>query len=286
VVHSVLTTGEHRKDAVSDWLLAAEGNGFTPPGPRDFEPPPFFTLAGWEVNKPVVVVVLATVLVAAFFYAAARRAEAAGAGGGLVPGKLQFAGESAYGFVRNGIGLETIGKDGLRFVPFLATLFFFIAVNNLFGVIPPFQLPGTSKIAIPLALAVMVWLIYNYLGIKRAGFVGYFRDMMFPPGIPKPVYVLLAPIELLSTVLVRPVTLCLRLTLNMFAGHLVLVLFVLGGEYLLLEYGGIVGILAGSVSILGSIVVYFFEVFIQLLQAYVFTLLAALYIGGALAEEH
>jgi F-type H+-transporting ATPase subunit a len=280
------TTRDHRKDAVSDWLLAAEGNGFTPPGPSIFEPPPFFTVAGFEVNKPIVVVVLATVMVAAFFYAAARRAEAAGANGGLVPGKLQYAAESAYGFVRNGIGVETIGKDGLRFVPFLATLFFFIAVNNLFGVIPPFQLPGTSKIAIPLVLAVIVWVIYNYLGIRRAGLVGYFRAMMFPPGIPWPVYFLLAPIELLSNVVVRPVTLCLRLTLNMFAGHLVLVLFILGGEYLLLEYGGIVGVLAGTVSILASIVVTFFEVFIQLLQAYVFTLLAALYIGGALVDEH
>jgi F-type H+-transporting ATPase subunit a len=275
--------GDDRKDAVSDWLLAAEGTGFTPPGPSDFEPPPFFTLGGWEVNKIVLVVVLSTVLVAAFFGLAARRAEASG---GLVPGKFQFAGEQAYGFVRNGIGLETIGKEGLRFVPFLATLFFFIAVNNLMGIVPPLQLPGTSRIAIPLGLALIVWVIYNYQGIKRAGFVGYFKAMMFPPGIPKPVYLLLAPIELLSNVVVRPVTLCLRLTLNMFAGHLVLVLFVLGGEYLLLEYGGIVGVLAGSVSIFASIIVYFFEVFIQLLQAYVFTLLAALYIGGALVDEH
>ncbi len=268
---------------MSSTLLAAEGTGFTPPGPSDFEPPPFFTLAGFEVDKPIVVVTLATLLVAVFFYAASRRAAA---GQGLVPGKLQYAGEAAYGFVRNGIGLETIGKEGLRFVPFLATLFFFIAVNNLFGIIPPFQLPGTSKIAIPLVLAVIVWAIYNYLGIRRAGLIGYFRAMMFPPGIPWPVYFLLAPIELLSNFVVRPVTLCLRLTLNMFAGHLVLVLFVLGGEYLLLEYGGIVGVLAGSVSILASIVVTFFEAFIQLLQAYVFTLLAALYIGGALVDEH
>jgi F-type H+-transporting ATPase subunit a len=268
---------------VSDWLLAAEGTGFTPPGPSDFEPPPFFTVAGFEVDKVIVVIALATLLVAAFFYLAARRAEATG---GLVPGKLQFAGESAYGFVRNGIGMETIGKEGLRFVPFLATLFFFIAMNNLFGIIPPFQLPGTSKIAIPLGLALVVWVIYNYLGIKRAGFFRYFKDMMFPPGIPKPVYILLAPIEFFSTVVVRPVTLCLRLTLNMFAGHLVLVLFILGGEYLLLEYGGVVGILAGSVSLLGSIIMTFFEAFIQLLQAYVFTLLAALYIGGALVDEH
>ena len=268
---------------MSDQLLAAEGEGFSPPGPSDFEPTPFFTLGAWEVDKVVLVVALSTLIIGLVLYLAARRAEATG---GLVPGKLQFAGESAYGFVRNGIGLETIGKEGLRFVPFLATLFFFIAVNNLFGIIPPFQLPGTSRIGIPLGLALLVWVIYNYLGIKRAGFFGYFKSMMFPPGIPKPVYVLLAPIEFISTILVRPVTLVLRLTLNMFAGHLVLVLFILGGEYLLLEYGGAIGILAGSVSLLGSIVMTFFEAFVQLLQAYVFTLLAALYIGGALVDEH
>ena len=109
---------------------------------------------------------------------------------------------------------------------------------------------------------------------------------MFPPGIPVPVYFLLAPIEFFSTVIVRPITLMLRLTFNMFAGHLVLLLFVLGGEHLLFEYGGIVGIVAGSISIFGSIVLTGFEGFVQLLQAYVFTLLTALYIGGALADEH
>lgn len=270
---------------MSDWVLAVEGEGegFTAPGPGIFEPPPFFSIGAWQVDKIVFVVALSTLIVGGFFYLAARRAEATG---GLVPGKLQFAGESAYSFVRNGIGLETIGKEGLRFVPFLATLFFFIALNNLFGIIPPFQLPGTSKIAIPLGLAAVVWVIYNYLGMRRAGVLGYFKAMMFPPGIPWPVYLLLAPIELLSNVFVRPVTLCLRLTLNMFAGHLVLVLFVLGGEYLLLEYGGVVGVLSGTVALLGSIVMTFFEAFIQLLQAYVFTLLAALYIGGALVDEH
>ena len=270
---------------MSDWFLAVEsgGEGFTPPGPGIFELPPFFTLGGWQVDKIDLIVVLSALLVGTLFWLAARRAEATG---GLVPGKVQYAGEAAYGFVRNGIGLEAIGKEGLRFVPFLATLFFFISANNVFGIIPPFQIPATSKIAIPLGLAAIVWVIYNYLGIKRQGFLGYFKNMMFPPGIPIPVYILLAPIELLSNVIVRPITLCLRLTLNMFAGHLVLVLFALGGEYLILEYGGVVGVLAGSVAILANIVMTFFEAFIYLLQAYVFTLLAALYIGGALVDEH
>ncbi len=271
---------------MSDWLLAAESGGgeggFVSPGPSTFVYPPLFG-EGTFFTKPMLIVVLASLTVAVLFYAAARRAATAG---GLVPGKLQFVGESAYGFVRNSIGLETIGKEGLRFVPYLATLFFFIALNNLAGVIPLLQFPSTSRIAIPLFLAVIVWVIYNYLGIRRAGVVGYFRDMMFPPGIPWPVYLLLAPIELFSTFIVRPITLCLRLTFNMFAGHLVLVLFIVGGEYLIFEYGGAVGVVAGSVSLLGSIVLTFFEGFVQLLQAYVFTLLTALYIGGALVEEH
>jgi F-type H+-transporting ATPase subunit a len=117
--------------------------------------------------------------------------------------------------------------------------------------------------------------------------VSYFKDMMVPPGIPWPVYFLLAPIELFSTVIVRPVTLMLRLTFNMFAGHLVLLLFVAGGEYLLRDLSNRpVGIAAGAVSIVASIGLSLFEFVIQLLQAYVFTLLTALYIGGALADEH
>jgi F-type H+-transporting ATPase subunit a len=264
---------------VSDWRLAAEGNGFVAPGPGIFDLPPIFEVAGFGFTKPMAIVLLSVVVIFAFFYATARAAE-------MVPGKLQFAGESAYGFVRNGIGLETIGKEGLKFVPFLATLFFFISFNNLAGIIPFLQLPATGRIAYPLVLALLVWFVYLYVGMKRAGAFGYFKEMMFPPGIPWPVYILLAPIELLSNVIVRPVTLCLRLTLNMFAGHLVLVLFILGGEYLLLDYGGIIGVLSGSVTLVGSIIFTFFKAFIMLLQAYVFTLLTALFIGGAMVDEH
>ncbi|MCW2585462.1 MAG: F-type H+-transporting ATPase subunit a, partial [Frankiales bacterium] len=196
------------------------------------------------------------------------------------------AGESAYGFVRNAIALDAIGKEGMRYVPYLATLFFFVAILNIAGIIPVLQFPATSRIAIPLFLAVISCAIFNYIGIKRQGLGGYFKAMMFPAGIPWPVYFLLAPIEFFSTIIVRPVTLCLRLTFNMFAGHLVLLLFILGGDYLLRDYGGPVGVAAGSISLLGSIVLTFFEGFVQLLQAYVFTLLTALYIGGALADEH
>jgi len=256
----------------------AEGSGFVSPGPRDFVFPGIFSHGSW-FTKPILIVLLATVLVAVLYWLSARRAA-------VVPGKGQFVGESLYGFVRNDIALDAIGHEGLKFAPYLATLFAFIAVNNIAGIIPFVQFPAMSRIAFPAVLAIIAWVIYLYLGIKRHGFVTYFKEMMFPARIPWPVYILLAPIEFFSTVIVRPLTLTLRLTFNMFAGHLVLLLFVLGGDYLLRDYGGAVGIAAGSVSIIGSIVLTFFEGFVQLLQAYVFTLLTALYIGGALADEH
>ena len=257
-------------------LLAAEGEGFQSPGPRDFEYPGLF---GSFFTKPMLIIVLGTLALAVFYLASSRKAS-------IVPSKLQFAGESLYGFVRNSIALDAIGHEGLRFVPYLATLFSFVAVLNISGIIPVLQFPATSRIAIPLFLAVISCVIFNVVGIKRHGLGSYFKEMCFPPGIPLPVYVLLAPIEFVSNIVIRPLTLMLRLTFNMFAGHLVLLLFVLGGEYLVFTKGGAVGILAGSVSLFGSIVLTFFEGFVQLLQAYVFTLLSALYIGGALADEH
>jgi F-type H+-transporting ATPase subunit a len=260
-------------------LAVEEGGGFRSPGPADFVFPPLFSVAGFDFTKPMLIIVLGTVAIAAFFLLAARRAA-------MVPGKAQYAGESAYGFVRNSIALDSIGHEGLRYVPYLATVFFFLAVLNISGILPVLQFPATSRIAIPLFLAVISCVIFNAVGMRRVGVGNYFKSMMFPSGIPWPVYILLAPIEFVSTVIIRPLTLTLRLTFNMFAGHLVLLLFVLGGEYLLFDYGGIVGIAAGSISLLGSIVLTFFEGFVQLLQAYVFTLLSALYIGGALVDEH
>jgi F-type H+-transporting ATPase subunit a len=260
-------------------LTAGETEEFEAPGPADFELPPAFEILGFGVTKPMLIVVAGTLLIGITLYIAARRAA-------LVPGKGQFFVEGVYGFIRNGMVPDTIGREGAKYVPYLFTLFVFIAVLNISGIIPFVQFPATARIAIPLGLAVISWIIFNYVGIKRQGLGGYFKNMMFPPGVPKGIYPLLAPLEFLSTVIIRPVTLTLRLTFNMFAGHLVLLLTILGGEFLLLHTQGIVGFAAGSVSLLFGIVLTLFEGFIQLLQAYVFTLLSAIYIGGALTHEH
>jgi F-type H+-transporting ATPase subunit a len=203
-----------------------------------------------------------------------------------VPGKLQYVAEAGYGFTRNSIGRDIIGsRDFMRFVPYLFALFFFILLNNFFGSIPFIQFPTFSRAGMVYALAALSWIIYNAVGIQKHGFGGYFKLQSVPSGIKGPMLLLLVPLEFMSNILVRPVTLALRLFANMLAGHLLLILFALGGEYLLLHGAALVkpvGILAWLLFIAIS----FLEILIQFLQAYVFVLLNAMYISGALADEH
>lgn len=262
--------------------------GFTPPGPADFDLPAIgggstFEMFGQEfvlgVTKPMLQVVLSAVLIFTFFYLASRKRA-------MVPGKLQFVGEETYGFVRNSLGRDIIGShDYQRYTPYLFTLFTFILLNNLFASIPFIQFPTFSRSGMVYGLAIMSWVIYNYAGIKKHGFVAYMKLQCVPSGIKGPILALLIPLEFMSNILVRPVTLALRLFANMFAGHLLLILFALGGEYLIFEMSAAyapVGILAWVLFV----AVAFLEILIQFLQAYVFVLLNAMYISGALADEH
>jgi F-type H+-transporting ATPase subunit a len=257
-------------------ILLAAGKGFEPPSSRDFVFSPLFG-KGTIFTKPMLIIIVGSIVIALFFWLAARNSK-------VVPGKFQYAGEAVYGFVRNSIAGDAIGHGSRKFVPYLVTLFSFIFVMNISGVLPLVGFSATSKFAVPLFLAIISCVIFNYVGIRRVGFLTYFKDMMFPPGVPWPVYILLAPIEFLSTVLIRPVTLTLRLQLNMFAGHLVLVLCILGGAYMA-SASGILPELSW-IGFVAGVILTFFEAFVQFLQAYVFVLLSALYIGGALADQH
>jgi F-type H+-transporting ATPase subunit a len=258
-------------------LIPAE---FVPPGPADFRLPPVFGHDDFWFTKPFFLLFLGTIIVIGFFWVAARNAA-------MVPSRLQFAGELAYGFVRNSIARDVIGsRDFMRFVPYLVALFFFIVVNNYFSVIPLIQYPTLSSIGYIYGLAGLTWVIYNGVGIGRHGFVGYFKHQSVPPGITGPILLLIVPLEFTSNILVRPVTLSLRLFANLFAGHLLLLLFALGGEYLILEADKVAYIPVGFLSLLLGLGVGFLELLVMFLQAYVFTLLTAMYISGALAEEH
>jgi F-type H+-transporting ATPase subunit a len=255
--------------------------GFCPPGVDEFYPKPIFefSVAGidFQITRIMLLSWLVTAAILVVLVAAVRHPK-------LVPDRLQWIGESAYLFVRDGIVREVIGREGLRFAPYLATLFLFILANNLLGIIPFAQIAPTSKIALPAFLAMISWILFNWVGIRKHGFVGYFKPIFFMPGVPKPMYVLVTPIEVFSTLLVRPFTLAVRLFANMFAGHLLLLVFTLGGVYLLTV--GNISVVFAPVSLAMAIIMTFFELLVIVLQAYVFTILTATYIAGALEEAH
>jgi F-type H+-transporting ATPase subunit a len=264
---------------VSPVSLASGIPQFVPPSPADFRLPPIFgDLALF--SKPFFLLVIGGLLVAWFFVAASRRAA-------VVPSRLQFAGELAYNFTRNSIGRDIIGShDFMKYVPYLTALFFFILVNNYFALVPFVQFPSLSLIGFVYALGAISWLTYNIVGIRRHGFTGYVKHQTVPSGVQAWMLPLLVPLEFLSNIIVRPITLTLRLWANLFAGHLLLLLFALGGEYLLLHSDNPMGIPAGVLSLVMGILVSALEVLVLGIQAYIFTLLTALYISGALAEEH
>jgi F-type H+-transporting ATPase subunit a len=255
-------------------VLAA---GFPTPGEQDFVFPPFIPGVSWA-TKPVLLAAISIALIVGFFTYAMRRPK-------LVPGKLQFVAEMGYDFIRNSLARDSIGEEYKKYVPWLLSLFFFLLINNLFGLFPFTLFPTMSRVSFCYALAIISWIGFIVIGIRKHGFVGYFKAMLFPPGVPAYVYPLLTPLEFMSTVLVRPITLSLRLIANIIAGHMLMLVFVTGGEYLLFHETGVIRA-AGPLSWALVIALSFIEVLIQVLQAYIFTVLTALYIGGALADEH
>lgn len=256
--------------------LSAEDGGYVPPSAKDFVLPPIFEAIPW-FTKPILLAFFSVLIISVFFILSSRKAA-------MVPSKLQFAGEGVYGFIRNGLAKDVLGAEYMRFVPYLFTLFTFVLVNNFFGIVPMLQFPTFSRVGFAYALAIITYLVYHFVGVKRQGLGHYLKGIAFMPGVPKPIYVLLTPIELATFFIVRPFTLGLRLFANMFAGHLLLLVFILGGEHLL---QGVIGLkLVSPFAFAMGILLTFFEFLVQCLQAYIFTLLTALYIAGSLADEH
>lgn len=261
--------------------LAAAGEGYVAPslGAFLFDPWVHWTSFGHEfyINKVIGLLFFGCLAVGAFFLLAFRNPK-------VVPGPLQNVAESFYDFIRNGIGRDVIGPEGVKYAPYLTILFFFVLIMNLYGILPVAQVPVTSRIAFPAFLAAMSWVIFNYVGIRRKGLGPYFKEIAFPPGVPKAVYVLLTPIELVSTLLVRPFSLAVRLFANMFAGHILLLVFATATVYLLNapNFSKIFALVSFPMAVMLT----GFELLVEVLQAYIFTILTAVYISGALAEEH
>ena len=247
-----------------------------PPVSHLFEwPAILFEGTMYAVNKTVLIYLFAVVATAAIFLVAGRK------NAPLVPAGVQHIAESGVTFVEQSIVMETIGPEGKKFMPFLTTMFFFILFSNIFEVVPGIQFPANSRMAVPITLAIVVWVIYNVVGIKSQGLGGYLKNSLFPPGVPKALYLIVTPIELVSTFVVRPFSLAIRLWANMVAGHLLLVTFaVLTTALRSAMPPTAIAPFAMLILMTG------FEILVSVLQAFIFTILTAVYIGGSMHPAH
>jgi len=246
--------------------------------------PPINEILRWREVAPslnkVGIIAVAAALIAIVVFVLATRQDHRKAPTGV----RNFA-ETTVEFVENGIVMQTMGRDGLGWTPFLLSLFVFIYLCNAPGIIPILQMPATARMAIPAFLSILVWVIYNGAGIKHQGFGGYFKSVLFPPGVPKALYALVTPIEFISTIIVRPFSLMVRLFANMLAGHILLVTFALLSEALFQARDKVL-VPFGVLPMFMLIFLTGFEVLVAFLQAYIFTILTAVYIGGAVHPEH
>jgi F-type H+-transporting ATPase subunit a len=247
-----------------------------PPSVEDFFLPPIVEGADPWFTKVTALVWVAVAVLIIFFLVTYRNPK-------LVPTKRQWIAESVYGFVRNSVARDLIGHDGIRFAPYLTTLFCFVLLTNLFGIIPGIQMSPNSHIAFPAILAIISWVLFNVVGIRQHGFAKYMKNSLIPPA-PWFILPILIPIEFISTFVFRPFTLAVRLFANMFAGHMILLVFTLGGFVMLNSNAWLAPV--SVLSWLMAIALTFLEAMVIVLQAYVFTVLTASYVQGALAEEH
>ncbi|HEX8802692.1 MAG TPA: F0F1 ATP synthase subunit A [Acidimicrobiales bacterium] len=245
-----------------------------PPISHVVEWPTLFGGDTFGVNKVVLLMWISVALVFALFYAARSRRQ-------LVPTGAQNVAESTIEFVEDQIVMQTMGPDGLRFTPFLLTLFTFILTCNIWGLVPGAQMPVNARIALPMFMALLVYVIYNAVGIIRNGPIKYLKSIMFIPGVPWPMYFLLTPIELITRFITQPLSLAVRLFANMLAGHLLLVSFAVITQALVTTT-----IIGGALPLALLIFLSAFELLVAFLQAYIFTILAAVYIDAAMHPQH
>lgn len=261
------------------FVTAAEGEGFKAPSVGEFFPGELlFAGTPFAMTRINLIGMLMAGVVCLFFVAAFAKPK-------LVPRGVQNLGELAVDVVDKNIVQEVLGHKGRKYAPYLISMFFLLFAFNITGILPLMHISVSSIIAIPLMFAVVAWFVFNVEGIRAHGLGHYLKMNLFPPGIPWPIYILVTPIELVSVFILRPLTLTIRLLANMMAGHLLLVLFFsataafLAADGIIMKFFAIPSYMMGFAFTL-------FEILVSLLQAYIFTLLTAVYINGAISEEH
>jgi F-type H+-transporting ATPase subunit a len=262
------------------------GTGFHAPSIMEFYPEIVaFEGTPFALNRIMLIRLLVLTLLVVVFALWTAKFKRANKTNNFVPGKFQLMGEISLNFVRKSIAHDQLGeKDGDRFLPLLTTIFFVTLGMNVTGIIPGLNIAGTSVIGLPIVMALAAYVTFIYAGVKKHG-GHFFTASLFPAGVPKPFYILVTPIEFLSTFILRPVTLALRLTMNMIAGHLLLVLCFSATQFFLFNADGLFKAFGAGTFLFGFAFT-LFEMLVAFLQAYVFTLLTTVYIQLALADEH
>lgn len=261
-------------------LAAAEEGGFHAPGLEEFFPAVFlFEGTGFDINRIILVRILASLVLLLLLWLALRKAT-------VVPGRIQSVVELAFDFVRKDIAYGMLGrKDGDRFFPLIAAIFFGVFALNITGIIPFLNISSNALIGMPLVMSLVVFVVMIGAGIQAKGGWGYLKGELFPAGVPKPMYILVTPIEIVSTFIARPVSLTLRLTFNLLVGHLLLVLCFAATHFFFFEAGGALAGF-GVLTLVGGFAFTLFEILVAVLQAYVFALLTAAYIQLSVAQDH
>ncbi|MGY8823015.1 MAG: F0F1 ATP synthase subunit A [Candidatus Latescibacterota bacterium] len=194
----------------------------------------------------------------------------------IVPSGVANFFEAIALFLRDEVVLPIMGEDGRKYLPFLLTIFFFILFCNLFGLIP-YSATATGNISVTAGLAICTFVVMLGAGIASNGFFGYFKSLI-PSGVPSWLLLILVPIELIS-LFVKPFALCVRLFANMTGGHVAILVFL--GLIVILQSAWV-----AIVSVPFAAAIYLLEVFVSFVQAFVFTLLSAVFIGAAAHPDH
>jgi F-type H+-transporting ATPase subunit a len=244
--------------------------------------PPLSHILVWKdiapgFNKIAVISVLAALITFVIFFLAGQGDPLA------APTGIKNFGESIIEFIQGGVVMQTMGNDGLPWTPFLLTIFCFVFLTNITGIIPTFQMPANARLAGPLVLALVVWLVFIGVGLKHQG-AKYFGHLLWPPGVPAALKPLVGIIEFVSTILVRPFSLAVRLFANLMAGHILLFTFALMTDTMLHSIWWLKAL--SFLPVLMLIFLTAFEVLVAFLQAYIFSMLTAVYIGSSAHPEH
>lgn len=252
------------------------------PSIDDFFPYPFIWGTEndwWALDRIMFVRLIVTGLLILFLWLAVRKAK-------LIPSRGQSLVEMGLDFVRVQIVEQTLGKERAKpYVGMFTVIFFTILAMNLAGVVPFLNIAGTSRMGLPAVLALWVFVTYLVVGVRTHGVGRYLKNQLIPPGVPWPMLILLIPIEALQVFVIRPVTLALRLVANMMAGHIMLVLCFVGTHTLLLYSDALLKPLS-ALTLAAGFAITLFEIFVAVLQAFIFTLLSSVYLNFAIDDGH